>query len=71
MSWIEKTGHYAFPTSSRDAQVGMTLLDYFAGQALQGILAGPDHGQDSEEIAIVAYGAAEAMIKERKVVMEE
>ena len=49
---------------------GMSLLDYFAGQALSGFLANPRLGVLSEEnpegqIAMSAYALADAMIKER------
>jgi hypothetical protein len=46
---------------------GMTLRDYFAGQALVGMLAGraPRSEFTSKEIASSAYCIAEAMIKER------
>jgi hypothetical protein len=50
-----------------DSQHGMTLRDYFAGQALVGLLAGraPRSEFTSKEIATSAYCIAEAMIKER------
>ncbi len=43
----------------------MSLRDYFAGQALAGLLA--DHTLEGrgEDWAAVAYNAAEAMIAER------
>jgi len=60
----KSTGGPAFPTGT--AYQGMTLRDYFAAQALQGVLAA-----DTEEllsvdaIASVAYRIADAMLKAR------
>ena len=53
---------------------GMTLLDYFAGQALAGILSRPlsvredkrDGRSDSECIGVAAYQLALAMLKARE-----
>jgi hypothetical protein len=52
-----------------DSQHGMTLRDYFAGQALVGLLAGRTRGAEftPEEAASSAYRIADAMIKERDV----
>jgi hypothetical protein len=58
-------GGPAFPTGT--AFQGMTLRDYFAAKALQGVLAA-----DTEEllsvdaIASVSYRIANAMLKERE-----
>ena len=71
---------FAFPctgegyNSSHYTQKGMTLRDYFAGQALIGIVASgsfrdlTDSGDDSphETIASYAYGYADAMLSERE-----
>ena len=45
---------------------GMTLLDYFAGQALAGMLTSP-HNDDAtpEMYARASYDVARAMLKER------
>ena len=45
---------------------GMTLRDYFAAAALQGLLSSdfPD-GQDMEPFVIDAYGFADLMLAER------
>jgi hypothetical protein len=45
---------------------GMTLLDYFAGQALVGLLTG-DHAWDEEveQLAVLAYDQAECMLAEK------
>ena len=44
-------------------QTGMTLLDYFAGQALMVL---KDMIVNYQEIAEVSYEVAEAMLKERE-----
>ncbi len=49
---------------------GMTLRDWFAGQALQGLAAGLNaqeewHGWSSGEFAKEAFELADAMLKER------
>ena len=71
-------GDPAFPTGlitdPRNGQViggsnGMTLRDYFAAKAMQGLLAGLlANGMDVEfqSIAINAYHQADAMLKARK-----
>ena len=47
----------------------MSLRDYFAGQALTGLLAGARHhfpiGAPSKQIALAAYDLADAMIAAR------
>ena len=58
----------AFPTKaepySRDDEHGMTLRDYFAAKAMQGLIA---NGADNPFIlSKAAYVMADAMIKERK-----
>jgi len=52
-----------------DSQKGMTLRDYFAGQALSSIMARQDPPQKGtdEMMAHWAYQIADAMIKEREV----
>jgi hypothetical protein len=52
---------------------GMTLRDYFAGQALAGWLACPDAGGSSQvtadwqrDVAAICYALAEAMLEARK-----
>lgn len=46
-------------------QTGMSLLDYFAGQALS-IRSVFEHLDGSEEFAKAAYDIAEAMLVERE-----
>ena len=65
-------GGYAFPAATcGDWQNGMTLRDWFAGQALQGILAAPsplaDQAWKSDAIAAEwSYKLADAMLEARK-----
>jgi hypothetical protein len=62
------TGGPAFPTPAHNLQNdGMTLRDYFAAKAMQGLLAtdidcGPKYAQI---IADNAYGMADVMLKAR------
>jgi hypothetical protein len=44
---------------------GMTLRDWFAGQALAGLLANPDGEYDYNGAARDAFGFADAMLKAR------
>lgn len=70
------TGGPAFPTKNYKAVVpeatgyaeGMTLRDYFAGKAMQGLLSDPDWRQDMdyEETAYAAHKQADAMLKARQ-----
>jgi len=52
----------AFPNPHRTDQTGMTLRDYFAAKAMQGILF---EGLDESETAKNAYAMADAMIAAR------
>lgn len=46
---------------------GMTIRDYFAAKAMQGMIADPDRADYSrEECARLAYAMADAMLEERK-----
>jgi hypothetical protein len=45
---------------------GMSLRDYFAAAALQGICAYPQGREGYEEMARWAYQAADAMLEARK-----
>jgi hypothetical protein len=77
----KNTGGSAFPifpeTSGGHAAAfhGMTLRDYFAAKAMQGMFANPDDGHKMyemsyadyvKEIARCAYLMADAMLKARK-----
>lgn len=58
----------AFPTGNptHGGHSGMTLLDYFAGQALVGLLSQPDIYEVTPlEIAAAAYGMADTMMDMR------
>ena len=73
MSDYVKAGCAAFPVPSYvdaegytvNPESGMTLRDWFAGQALAGILAESASGSE-EGIASVAYAMADAMLKARE-----
>ena len=59
------TGGPAFPTPAHNLNNdGMTLRDYFAAKALQGMVADPDH-VGMAKIAEWAYLQADAMLKAR------
>jgi hypothetical protein len=65
----DKTGGAAFPLESDyGSQKGMTLRDYFAGQALVAFLGYclPRHINDPNGNAEMAYRAADAMIAARE-----
>ena len=49
-------------------QGGMTLRDYFAGQALQGLLSSIEPNQlwCGEDVAVTCYRTADAMLKARE-----
>ncbi len=52
---------------TNDMHNGMTLRDWFAGMALQGLLAGDSEQSISNETAAkIAYDQADAMLKERE-----
>lgn len=61
-----KTPPSAFPVrfgkDDQFAEAGMTLRDWFAGQALESIA---DHSTLPSSLAIRAYALADAMIAER------
>jgi hypothetical protein len=63
----------AFPLYAQDQtdghfskEDGMTLLDYFAGQALQAILLRTDPGLTMHTAAVDSYEAAAAMLEARE-----
>lgn len=67
-------GGQAFPRPAGDyngsrhgngAQEGMTLRDYFAAKALQGLCAGLEYGDDVDAVPELCYMMADAMIAER------
>lgn len=56
---------YAFPDPHLTHIKGMSLRDYFAAKALQGILANPERNSLPDGAAYNAYKYADAMMKER------
>jgi hypothetical protein len=68
MSTINDGGP-AFPRHGYNSNDGMTLRDWFAGQALQGLLAcGEAHDEHTDSVtAGAAYKMADAMLKAREV----
>lgn len=69
----DKTGGPAFPTegvvcSDGILYEGMTLRDYFAAKAMQGMIARTNWGveDDATDISNEAYGYADAMLKARE-----
>jgi hypothetical protein len=61
---MSNTGGPAFPcpTISIGQHQGMTLRDYFAAKAMQGLM---DAAMPIPEIAVAAYEMADAMLKAR------
>jgi hypothetical protein len=58
-------GGPAFPTRYHEDMHGMTLRDWFAGQALAGMLANPDSWTGDR--GVTAYRYADAMLRAREV----
>lgn len=60
----------AFPnvtTNGSDSDAGMSIRDYFAASAMQGICAHTDTwGRDISEIVATAYVLADAMLRARE-----
>lgn len=54
----------AFEATSGPAHGGITVLDWFAGRAMEGLVS--SGVRDSQSIAHYAYNYAEAMLKERQ-----
>jgi hypothetical protein len=63
------TGGPAFPATNHHGHKleGMTLRDYFAAKAMQGLMSDPDWRRDMgfEDTAWAAYEQADAMLKAR------
>ena len=61
------TGGPAFPTGTgvTPYNPGMTLRDYFAAKAMQGMCAGLKSGDKVEHLPAFAYLMADAMLKAR------
>jgi hypothetical protein len=61
----KETNPQAFPSNQNS--VGMTLRDYFAAAAMQGIIANPDASLLTfEEVSARAWAQADAMLKARE-----
>lgn len=63
----------AFPALHLRAHQGMTLRDYFAAKAMQGVMSTYNHDKALEDIALesiqiaeMSYDIADAMLKQRK-----
>ena len=67
MSTIDNGGP-AFPVGSGDMRdpVGMSLRDYFAAKAMQGLMASPSDPASVEIAAEWSYKVADAMLEARK-----
>lgn len=62
-----QTGGPAYPVTNDCVQWGMTVHDYFLGQALIGILSNPElRNESSTGYAKRAWGAADALVKLRE-----
>jgi len=66
-----ETGGPAFPAPagvSHITEQGMTLRDYFAAKAMQGLITGTSMWRDDEDIQLAksAYEMADAMLKARE-----
>ena len=66
---MSENNPHAFPseTSATTFRSGMTLRDYFAAKAMQGLLTAEIVGDYSNEhVAEIAYVLADAMLKRRE-----
>ena len=73
MGYSDKSEGFAFPFAMETTKIGfhattgMTLRDYFASKAMQGICAsGPANEWTNERLAAEAYDLADAMLKARE-----
>lgn len=61
---------YTYPNGEiNHGEGGMTLRDYFAAKAMQGMATSPEHCRDGwahSDIAIQAYALADAMLRARE-----
>jgi hypothetical protein len=70
---MKNNGGLAFPRPSsrttKELQDGMTLLDWFAGQAMNGVLSNSNFQEQdifNDELSQWAYRMAHAMIKSKE-----
>ena len=64
-------GGQAFPSTITDDSLhvgGMSLRDYFAAKAMQGLMASPSDPASLEIAAEWSYKVADALLKEREVI---
>lgn len=61
----KNTGESAFPRGTSSTYKGMTLRDYFAAKAVQGLLAS-DVNAPIDQFADLAYRVADEMLKARE-----
>ena len=61
----DNVGGAAFPTPHDPLYLGMSLRDYFAAKAMQGMLACEMLRATEQEFAYRAYMVADAMLKAR------
>jgi len=65
----DKDGGPAFPSTISDDSLhvgGMSLRDYFAAKAMQGLMASPADPESMEVAAKWSYKLADAMLKARE-----
>jgi hypothetical protein len=70
MSADTNTGGPAFPSAFTGQDEGMSLRDYFAAKAMQGLLVAtvtPITAWSQDDVAETAYNMADAMLKARQV----
>ena len=63
----KNNGGYVYPKDGYPAMYGLTLRQYYAGLALQGLLASPGivhTGKSSEDYAIESFIFADSMIEQ-------
>jgi hypothetical protein len=60
-------GGPAFPRHGYNSNDGMTLRDWFAGQALAGLIADQSRDGSADDRARYAYAYADAMLRAREV----
>jgi hypothetical protein len=66
MSTAQDHNPSAFPKDAiSGGHLGMSLRDWFAGQALAGFLADPNCGSDMKGTASYCYQVADAMLDQR------
>jgi hypothetical protein len=66
---INRNDEAAFPVpigQTDERQWGMSLRDWFAGKAMEGMMGDPELAGDYKTFATWAYGWADAMMEARK-----